>query len=123
MASQYNDGIEDEMEYAEIMNASFLNVFESENVCELLSFAKENQFFHWELEFPEVFAKGGFDICIGNPPYFNLKSNSLILHSDIYKAIGDRVTNIANIFINQMFKYLKMGNSVLGYIVPKSFYI
>lgn len=25
--------------------------------------------FDWEKEFPEVFAKGGFDIVIGNPPY------------------------------------------------------
>jgi hypothetical protein len=25
--------------------------------------------FSWEKEFPEVFAKGGFDVVIGNPPY------------------------------------------------------
>lgn len=25
--------------------------------------------FNWEKEFPEVFAKGGFDVVIGNPPY------------------------------------------------------
>jgi type II restriction/modification system DNA methylase subunit YeeA len=25
--------------------------------------------FSWEKEFPEVFAKGGFDVIIGNPPY------------------------------------------------------
>lgn len=25
--------------------------------------------FNWENEFPEVFAKGGFDVVIGNPPY------------------------------------------------------
>jgi TaqI-like C-terminal specificity domain/Eco57I restriction-modification methylase/N-6 DNA Methylase len=27
--------------------------------------------FHWELEFPEVFQAGGFDACVGNPPYVN----------------------------------------------------
>lgn len=26
-------------------------------------------FFHWHLEFPEVFAKGGFDCVLGNPPW------------------------------------------------------
>lgn len=26
-------------------------------------------FFHWFLEFPEVFQKGGFDCILGNPPY------------------------------------------------------
>ncbi len=25
--------------------------------------------FHWELEFPEVFAQGGFDAIVGNPPF------------------------------------------------------
>ncbi|MDI1228243.1 MAG: N-6 DNA methylase [bacterium] len=27
------------------------------------------QFFHWHLAFPEVFAKGGFDCILGNPPW------------------------------------------------------
>jgi hypothetical protein len=26
-------------------------------------------FFHWPLEFPEVFAEGGFDVVLGNPPF------------------------------------------------------
>lgn len=25
--------------------------------------------FHWELEFPEIFSRGGFDAVLGNPPY------------------------------------------------------
>lgn len=31
--------------------------------------AERNRFFHWRLEFPEVFAKGGFDCVLGNPPW------------------------------------------------------
>lgn len=27
------------------------------------------KFFHWFLEFPEVFAEGGFDVILGNPPF------------------------------------------------------
>ena len=27
------------------------------------------QFFHWNLAFPEVFARGGFDCVLGNPPW------------------------------------------------------
>ncbi len=28
-----------------------------------------HRFFHWWLEFPEVFQKGGFDVVLGNPPW------------------------------------------------------
>lgn len=31
--------------------------------------AAEVSFFHWELEFPQVFARGGFDVVLGNPPW------------------------------------------------------
>ena len=29
----------------------------------------EGHFFHWPLAFPEVFATGGFDVILGNPPF------------------------------------------------------
>jgi hypothetical protein len=29
----------------------------------------EHGFFHWALEFPEVFERGGFDVILGNPPW------------------------------------------------------
>lgn len=32
--------------------------------------------FSWEKEFPEVFAKGGFDVIIGNPPYVSSKDEN-----------------------------------------------
>jgi hypothetical protein len=31
--------------------------------------AAAQRFFHWHLAFPEVFADGGFDAVIGNPPW------------------------------------------------------
>ncbi|MCX7424134.1 MAG: N-6 DNA methylase [Planctomycetia bacterium] len=31
--------------------------------------AFEGRFFHWPLAFPEVFAAGGFDVILGNPPF------------------------------------------------------
>lgn len=34
---------------------------------------ERERFFHWELEFPEVFAAGGFDCVLGNPPWEKVK--------------------------------------------------
>lgn len=31
--------------------------------------AEKFRFFHWHLQFPQVFAKGGFDLVLGNPPW------------------------------------------------------
>lgn len=39
-------------------------------VAELASeLAAEYHFFHWRLAFPEVFAQGGFDVVLANPPW------------------------------------------------------
>src|SRR5699024_11354054 len=31
--------------------------------------AKEQRFFHWELDFAAAFDRGGFDLQVGNPPW------------------------------------------------------
>ncbi|MXY42970.1 MAG: N-6 DNA methylase, partial [Dehalococcoidia bacterium] len=31
--------------------------------------SQQNSFFHWPLEFPDVFESGGFDVVLGNPPW------------------------------------------------------
>ncbi len=33
---------------------------------------EQYRFFHWHLAFPQVFAKGGFDVVLGNPPWDSL---------------------------------------------------
>ena len=35
--------------------------------------AQHARFFHWHLEFPEVFENGGFDTVLGNPPWEKIK--------------------------------------------------
>ena len=35
--------------------------------------AKDYGLFHWELAFPGVFARGGFDVVLGNPPWERVK--------------------------------------------------
>ncbi|MBK7923170.1 MAG: hypothetical protein IPJ95_05980 [Gemmatimonadetes bacterium] len=53
----------------------------------------EHRFFHWELEYPDVFAAtgGGFDAIIGNPPWETLQPVSKEFFSNIdplYRAYG-----------------------------------
>ncbi len=55
--------------------------------------ANHYQFFHWELEFPDVFASenGGFDGIVANPPWEIKKPNSMEFFSNIdplYRTYG-----------------------------------
>ena len=55
--------------------------------------AKKHHFFHWELEFPDVFTTGqpGFDAMLGNPPWEIQKPNSKEFfsnHDPLYRAYG-----------------------------------
>ena len=78
--------------------------------------------FVWEDEFPDVFAQGGFDIVIGNPPYgakllhkekdyFNDKYISSFKQYDIYV-----------LFYELGLKVLNM-KGLLSYITPNKFYL
>jgi hypothetical protein len=37
--------------------------------------AERHGFFHWRLEYPAIFARGGFDCILGNPPWEQVKVN------------------------------------------------
>ena len=55
--------------------------------------ASEMRFFHWELEFPDVFRKpgSGFDAILGNPPWDIAKPNSKEFFSNLdplYRSYG-----------------------------------
>ncbi len=39
----------------------------------VLQASHDRRFFHWPLAFPEVFASGGFDVVLGNPPWERIK--------------------------------------------------
>lgn len=43
-----------------------------------MAISQEKRFFHWFLEFPEIFQKGGFDCILGNPPYLGGKKISTV---------------------------------------------
>ena len=76
LASMYAGGISDEEEFRKVMYADSIGFFDDRQFKNLLKYADNNKFFHWELEFPEVYINGGFDIYIGNPPYVEADSSS-----------------------------------------------
>ncbi|MFQ5853933.1 MAG: Eco57I restriction-modification methylase domain-containing protein, partial [Candidatus Binatia bacterium] len=96
--------------------------------------SKEKRFFHWELEFPEVFygprpgtiqaierlQSAGFDAVIGNPPYIAVDSLSgeerryfpsryLFLH---------RKYDVMAVFLSKVLTHCR-PNGLLGMIVPQ----
>jgi len=47
----------------------------AQTVAEIHCLSRQYQFFHWHLAFPEVFAQGGFDCVLGNPPWERININ------------------------------------------------
>lgn len=75
--------------------------------------------FDWEESFPEVFAAGGFDIVLGNPPHGGslTKEDRDFFGQKFEIAKGYR--NTASLFIERAYKILKK-NGLLGFVIPKS---
>lgn len=60
--------------------------------------ATEHRFFHWEIEFPDVFSpdRAGFDAIVGNPPWETQKPNSKEFYSDVdplFRTYGKQEAN------------------------------
>lgn len=49
--------------------------------------AEQYRFFHWHLQFPQVFARGGFDVVLGNPPWDTLSPDAKEFFSGYEPAI------------------------------------
>ena len=43
------------------------------SIDDVIGAAHHARAFHWPLEFPDVMAKGGFDVVLGNPPWERIK--------------------------------------------------
>lgn len=99
------------------------------------SIAGDKKFFHWELEFPEVFFNGdgspkenpGFDCVIGNPPYDVLSEleqgrdiqyeKDFFSHQILYRpAIGSKL-NLYRLF-SVLSLALSKNMGMHGFIVP-----
>lgn len=61
------------------------------------SVASEQGFFHWDLDFAAVFARGGFDLQVGNPPWVrpDVKIDDLYAELDPWFALAHKPTQAA----------------------------
>jgi hypothetical protein len=75
--------------------------------------------FDWQKEFPQVFAKGGFDVVVGNPPYgakLDTETQNY-LNKKYIKGGSETVISFTKLSYDTLLKQ----NGKLGFIIPKSF--
>lgn len=79
--------------------------------------------FNWQKEFPKVFEDGGFDVVIGNPPYFNIQT--LGVGSKEAQHIQAKYAEIwqdkSDILFYFFYKAIEISKSEIGFIVSNAF--
>ena len=93
-----------------------------DSLIEDSNFAYLDHAFTWETAFPGVFAEGGFDVVLGNPPYVRmefLKTLKPYLEKR-YEVVSDRA-DLYCYFYERGLRLLKQGGR-LGYISSNTFF-
>jgi len=92
--------------------------------------AEEKRFFHWELEFPEVFFDGhgkrlenpGFDVVIGNPPYLGIRTGRISAEDTSFYVAFFQCSqgnwDICGVMAEQSLNLLN-GSGNFGFILPE----
>jgi hypothetical protein len=112
-------------------------------LSESRAIAAERRFFHWTLEFPDVFyaadgtpsQRAGFDAVIGNPPWDMIRGDGddgaggaharseaqrllgFARSSGIYRAQGDGHANLFQLFVERACQLARQGGRI-GLVVP-----
>jgi hypothetical protein len=115
-------------------------------VNEATALAREQQFFHWEFEFPEVFfddqgrrdAQGGFDAVVGNPPWDTLRADTgsrgerdrargvqqvrlrFFRDAGLYRHQGHGHANRYQLFLERALQLTRPGGRI-GLVLPSGF--
>jgi hypothetical protein len=69
---------------------------------EIDAVAQQYNFFHFHLAFPEVFAKGGFDCMLGNPPWERVKLQEKEFFRTTHPHIAAGSKTVRKRFIDQL---------------------
>jgi type I restriction-modification system DNA methylase subunit len=78
--------------------------------------------FDWQAEFPEVFARGGFDVVLGNPPYVHMETiKPFKPYLEKHYAVASDRADLYAYFYEKGFALLRPGGR-LGYISSSTFF-
>jgi hypothetical protein len=111
-----------------VYNQKMSNIVEKKKKSKSLLPEDNNniRYFHWGLHFPEIILEGGFDVCLGNPPYgrsiLTIAEKNLLKVS--YKTCQGKnpkkiSLNAASAFLERSLTLLK-DKGRLAYILPYS---
>ncbi len=69
----------------------------------------EHNFFHWALEFPDVFEQGGFDVILGNPPWDQIQPEERVF----FQTKDDRIAKLEGSTRKKAIQNLAISNPIL----------
>ena len=75
-------------------------------------------YFNWEIDIPHIMLRGGFDICIGNPPYVKaalFKDLKATLQA-IYPDVANGTADLYVYFYNLAFNLVKKNTGIVSFI-------
>lgn len=98
------------------------NLKVGDSLIEDSNYAYLSHGFTWASAFPQVFAEGGFDVVLGNPPYVRMEHLKLMKPylEKRFEVVSDRA-DLYSYFFERGVKLLKPGGR-LGYISSSTFF-
>ncbi|MCF7910614.1 N-6 DNA methylase [Candidatus Pacearchaeota archaeon] len=91
----------------------------------LISDSRYDKAFNWNAQFKDVFAEGGFDVVVGNPPYVDyskIKGTEYFNKNFESSNVNGKVVkyNLFQLFIEKSINLLK-ENGMFGFINPNTY--
>ena len=98
------------------------NIHVGDSLIQDSNFAYLDHPFTWAKAFPQVFAEGGFDVVLGNPPYVRMELLKVLKPylKTRYEVVSDRA-DLYCYFYERGLRVLKPGGR-LGYISSNTFF-
>lgn len=125
-AAQLDNGLKEFSHRLELINnaAKLKAEHQDRRLDELRAWFDDDQkpTFLWQLHFGEVYAKGGFDIVIANPPYFDVKGMDPLVKAEIfarYDTSENRI-NLYSTFVHLAHESLVSRKGCIAFVIPNS---